>query len=251
MPAATATAAALLIRFCTLWLGVGIGVVSFLLWSDLLAGSEKAVKAPHREGRCGVVGIQKSRKLGSHADSILVKARKLGATELSVADEMEGYRHWNNSAGIVSRSQIRRLLKNNKDILKGETWLDLIWQARVNARLRNCMTSFRAGLRAACLLLTRSSCALHGRRRQSLHWLAPTVAWQDVMRPHLDPGSAWHAARLSSVDGRAYAAQPVKTGHWPPIAMADARWGDDGTCKHSIVCSGRRGPGGVKLGARA
>lgn len=42
MPAATATAAALLIRFCTLWLGVGIGVVSFLLWSDLLAGSEDA-----------------------------------------------------------------------------------------------------------------------------------------------------------------------------------------------------------------
>ena len=42
MPAATATAAALLIRFCTLWLGVGIGVVSFLLWSDLLAGAEKA-----------------------------------------------------------------------------------------------------------------------------------------------------------------------------------------------------------------
>jgi uncharacterized protein (TIRG00374 family) len=42
MPAATATAAALLIRFCTLWLGVGIGVVSFLLWADLLAGADKA-----------------------------------------------------------------------------------------------------------------------------------------------------------------------------------------------------------------
>ncbi len=42
MPAATATAAALLIRFCTLWLGVGIGVVSFLLWSDLLAGANEA-----------------------------------------------------------------------------------------------------------------------------------------------------------------------------------------------------------------
>ena len=39
---ATATAAALLTRFSTLWMGVGIGVVSFLLWPDLLAGSEKA-----------------------------------------------------------------------------------------------------------------------------------------------------------------------------------------------------------------
>lgn len=37
-----ATAAALLIRFCTLWMGVGIGVVSILLWHDLLAGAEKA-----------------------------------------------------------------------------------------------------------------------------------------------------------------------------------------------------------------
>jgi len=35
-----ATAAALLIRFCTLWLGVGIGVISFLLWPQLLAGVE-------------------------------------------------------------------------------------------------------------------------------------------------------------------------------------------------------------------
>jgi uncharacterized protein (TIRG00374 family) len=42
LPAATATAAALLIRFCTLWLGVGIGVISFVLWSDLLAGADKA-----------------------------------------------------------------------------------------------------------------------------------------------------------------------------------------------------------------
>ena len=39
---ATATAAALLTRFCTLWLGVGIGVVSFFLWPGLLAGSENA-----------------------------------------------------------------------------------------------------------------------------------------------------------------------------------------------------------------
>jgi uncharacterized protein (TIRG00374 family) len=37
---ATATAAALLIRFCTLWFGVLIGVVSFFLWPNLLAGSE-------------------------------------------------------------------------------------------------------------------------------------------------------------------------------------------------------------------
>jgi uncharacterized protein (TIRG00374 family) len=39
MTTATATAAALLIRFCTLWLGVSIGVVSFMLWPDLLAGA--------------------------------------------------------------------------------------------------------------------------------------------------------------------------------------------------------------------
>ncbi|CAN5865711.1 lysylphosphatidylglycerol synthase transmembrane domain-containing protein [soil metagenome] len=38
--AAPATAAALLIRFCTLWLGVCIGVISFLLWPHLLAGAE-------------------------------------------------------------------------------------------------------------------------------------------------------------------------------------------------------------------
>ena len=36
----TATAAALVIRFCTLWLSDGIGFVSFLLWHDLLAGAE-------------------------------------------------------------------------------------------------------------------------------------------------------------------------------------------------------------------
>lgn len=40
LSAATATAAALVIRFCTLWLGVGIGFVSFLLWHNLLAGAE-------------------------------------------------------------------------------------------------------------------------------------------------------------------------------------------------------------------
>ena len=40
MSTATATAAALVIRFCTLWLGVGIGFVSFLLWHELLAGAE-------------------------------------------------------------------------------------------------------------------------------------------------------------------------------------------------------------------
>lgn len=37
---ASATAAALVVRFCTLWLGVGIGFVSFLLWNHLLAGAE-------------------------------------------------------------------------------------------------------------------------------------------------------------------------------------------------------------------
>lgn len=37
-----ATAAALLIRFCTLWLGVTIGVISFALWPQLLAGSALA-----------------------------------------------------------------------------------------------------------------------------------------------------------------------------------------------------------------
>ena len=49
MPAATATAAALLIRFCTLWVGVAIGVVSFLLWPDLLAGADKAQLKPSVE----------------------------------------------------------------------------------------------------------------------------------------------------------------------------------------------------------
>lgn len=42
LPTALATAAALLIRFCTLWLGVTIGVISFLLWPQLLAGSDLA-----------------------------------------------------------------------------------------------------------------------------------------------------------------------------------------------------------------
>lgn len=45
MDVTSATAAALLVRFCTLWLGVGIGVISFLLWSPLLAGSEKGQTA--------------------------------------------------------------------------------------------------------------------------------------------------------------------------------------------------------------
>lgn len=43
---ATATAAALLVRFCTLWMGVGIGVVSIMLWPELLAGSENARREP-------------------------------------------------------------------------------------------------------------------------------------------------------------------------------------------------------------
>jgi uncharacterized protein (TIRG00374 family) len=40
LPTAVATAAALLIRFCTLWFGVLLGVVSFLLWPTLLAGAD-------------------------------------------------------------------------------------------------------------------------------------------------------------------------------------------------------------------
>lgn len=42
MSQAHATAAALLVRFCTLWMGVGIGVVSFLLWSHLLTGATRS-----------------------------------------------------------------------------------------------------------------------------------------------------------------------------------------------------------------
>lgn len=40
---ATATAAAMVIRFATLWFGAAIGAVSFFLWSGLLAGSDTAV----------------------------------------------------------------------------------------------------------------------------------------------------------------------------------------------------------------
>jgi uncharacterized protein (TIRG00374 family) len=40
LPTAVATAAALLVRFCTLWLGVSIGVASFARWPTLLAGAE-------------------------------------------------------------------------------------------------------------------------------------------------------------------------------------------------------------------
>jgi uncharacterized protein (TIRG00374 family) len=46
LPVATATAAALLIRFCTLWLGVLVGVVSFALWPNLLAGAEQVRREP-------------------------------------------------------------------------------------------------------------------------------------------------------------------------------------------------------------
>lgn len=42
LAAAPATAAALLIRFCTLWLGVLLGIVAFFLWPGLLTGSESA-----------------------------------------------------------------------------------------------------------------------------------------------------------------------------------------------------------------
>ncbi len=45
LSAGAATAAALLTRFCTLWMGVAIGVVCFLLWPELLAGSENARQA--------------------------------------------------------------------------------------------------------------------------------------------------------------------------------------------------------------
>jgi len=41
---AQATASALLIRFCTLWFGVLIGVVSFFLWPRLLAGADAPVR---------------------------------------------------------------------------------------------------------------------------------------------------------------------------------------------------------------
>lgn len=43
---APATAAALLVRFCTLWMGVIIGVISFLLWPELLAGAENVRREP-------------------------------------------------------------------------------------------------------------------------------------------------------------------------------------------------------------
>jgi uncharacterized protein (TIRG00374 family) len=46
LPVAVATAAALLIRFCTLWFGVLLGVVSFVLWPRLLAGA--SAPAPTR-----------------------------------------------------------------------------------------------------------------------------------------------------------------------------------------------------------
>lgn len=46
MTAAAATASALLIRFCTLWLGVFIGIISFFIWSELLAGSAEAQQNP-------------------------------------------------------------------------------------------------------------------------------------------------------------------------------------------------------------
>lgn len=53
LSAAAATGAALLTRFCTLWMGVGIGLISFILWPDLLAGAEEAQKeqdAPKIDG---------------------------------------------------------------------------------------------------------------------------------------------------------------------------------------------------------
>lgn len=50
MSVAAGTAAALLIRFCTLWLGVFIGIASFFLWTELLAGSADAQQNPQAVG---------------------------------------------------------------------------------------------------------------------------------------------------------------------------------------------------------
>lgn len=50
MDGSTATAAALLVRFCTLWFGVLIGVASFLLWSELLSGSVETQQSPQAAG---------------------------------------------------------------------------------------------------------------------------------------------------------------------------------------------------------
>ena len=55
LPTAVATAAALLVRFCTLWFGVGIGVVSFAIWPSLLAGSETARRVEPPESTLVVV----------------------------------------------------------------------------------------------------------------------------------------------------------------------------------------------------
>jgi uncharacterized protein (TIRG00374 family) len=48
MSTPSATAAALLVRFCTLWFGVLIGFVCFLAWHNLLAGAERP-RAPQPE----------------------------------------------------------------------------------------------------------------------------------------------------------------------------------------------------------
>lgn len=50
MTVSTAPAAALLIRFCTLWIGVFIGIISLFLWSELLAGSAEAQQNPQAVG---------------------------------------------------------------------------------------------------------------------------------------------------------------------------------------------------------
>lgn len=55
LPTAIAIAAALLIRFCTLWFGVLIGVVSFALWPRLLAGADAPARnVPVRAGEVEV-----------------------------------------------------------------------------------------------------------------------------------------------------------------------------------------------------
>lgn len=48
---AQATAAALLIRFCTLWFGVLLGVISFFLWPGLLAGAPASAKASQEDAK--------------------------------------------------------------------------------------------------------------------------------------------------------------------------------------------------------
>ena len=56
LPTPQATAAALLVRFCTLWFGVVLGVVSFARWPHLLAGAETGGAPPPPAPPGGVRG---------------------------------------------------------------------------------------------------------------------------------------------------------------------------------------------------